>query len=241
MYRFKGELNQFFGEENWEYVDKESKSSPYVKDTIRGRGLVAPQEIPERYHNWTIRFHNKYGEEEYWRITDHTLKINNDNYGIFNSKRYSKRQAFYQELMYLSFYLVGREIYHEVIREVLTENEANIFDVSISFGGGRPGRELYSYLANQPWFTVEKATAEHYLTSDIIPFYIDIVAFDYRLEKLTLQEQQNVIDSLEKIEKLLLERYGGDATFSIYINEEYKVRYKKGEKQTDWEFYWLES
>lgn len=241
MYRFKGELDQFFGEDNWEYIDKESKSSPYVSDYRKGYRYGTPSEVPETYHNWYVHFHNRYGEEEIWKFTDHTLIINNDKYGIFSSKRFTKKQALYQELMYLSFYLVGKEILHEVILEVLTENEASIFDVKISFRGGRPDRKLYSYLSKQPWFNVEEVSAEHYLTSDKHLFYIDIFAFDYRFEKLTEQEQKNVINGLEEIERRLLERYGEHATFSIYINEENKVRYKNGEKQPDeWDFFWLE-
>ncbi|NLY79957.1 MAG: hypothetical protein GX072_08750 [Lysinibacillus sp.] len=232
MYKYKGEFDRFFGEGNWEYVDKESKLSRYATEyyTRSRRYYGTSGEIPETYHNWYVRFYNKYGEEEYWKFTDHALKINNDKYGILSSKRFTKKQALYQDLMYLSFYLVGKEILHEVIQEVLTENEASIFRVEMSFRG-RPDRTLYNYLAKQSWFTVSGATAEHYLTSGKHTFYIDIFAYDYRFQKLTEQEQQNVINSLEEIEKMLLERYGENASFSIFINQHNKVEYKDGVKQ----------
>ena len=50
------------------------------------------------------------------------------------------------------------------------------------------------------------------------------------LEKLSEQEQENVVNSLENIEYRLLEKYGDNASFEIHYDE-YNVEYVDGMKQ----------
>ena len=52
---------------------------------------------------------------------------------------------------------------------------------------------------------------------------------DYRLEQLTKEEQENVVNSLDNIEKRLLEKYGNNASFEISYGE-YDVEYVNGVK-----------
>lgn len=60
-------------------------------------------------------------------------------------------------------------------------------------------------------------------------FYLIIRIHDYRLEQLSEEEQENVINSLANIEKRLLETYGENASFEI-LHAEYTVKYADGVK-----------
>ena len=219
--RFKPELDHFFGEVNWECISKETK-----KSTIYSKSDGAKS----TYTNWYIRFYNKTDKEEVWSITDHVLRINNAKHGLFSPKRYSIKQAFYLELMEISCGLVGNDIFDEFIRSELSENEANCIDASIHYYG-QPEPKFYDALSEEEWFTAEKARAEDYLSYELQDFRISISAHDYYIKKLTVQERQNVFDSLEKIEKKLLDRYGDIASFRIFFDAEHKVEYRDGRKQ----------
>ena len=131
-------------------------------------------------------------EEENWYISDHILKINHDRYGFFSPKRLSSRQAFYLELMDIALYVASNEIFYEIIRIELTEHEANSIDVSM-YDDGNPKPEFYDSLSKEAWFTVNRVTAEDFLSYDLQDFYIHIRAHDYRLDELTNQERQKCI------------------------------------------------
>lgn len=159
------------------------------------------------------------------------LKINNDKYGICSSKRYSSKQALILELMDISCAIASEEIFNEIIKSELPKNVADCISVSISYNGGNPKPEFYDDLFKQSWFNIENATAENFLACDLHEFYLDIKAYDYRANKLTTHEQQNLFDSLEKIEKKLLDKFGNNASFKIYFDKDNKVEYSKGTKQ----------
>lgn len=229
MIRYKSELNQFFGEDNWEYTSKETKESTIYTKYIHSDNPIIAGEVPGKYHNWYILYDN-HGEEQVFKMTDHTLKINNDKRGMFSSKRYSTRQAFYLELMHISFDIIGHNLFNEIIRSELSEKEAYPIQVTISYRGGNPKPKFYTYLSKQDWFTAETVTAEHYLSLDVHEFYVKIRAFDYRLDQLTDEERQNVLDSFETIERKLLEKFGDQATFTIYFDKDHRVEYIDGKK-----------
>ena len=90
-------------------------------------------------------------------------------------------------------------------------------------------REEYDKLAKESWFNVGGVTAGNYLSSDLYDFYLIIRIHDYRLQQLSEEEQQNVINSLANIEKRLLETYGENASFEI-LHAEYTVKYADGVK-----------
>lgn len=232
VYRYEDELDQFFGEGNWEYLSKETKESSFLKEHYySSRNSVRTGSVPGKYNNWYIRFNDVYGDEEICLISDHPWKINNEKRWIFSSKRYSKKQALYLELMHISFEIAGKKVFNEIIKSELSENEANTIVVDISYRGGNPKPKFYNSLSKEPWFTVDQVTAEHYLTYELHDFYIDVFAYDYRLDQLTKQERQNVLDSLEIIEKRILEKYGDNASFKIYFDKEHQVEYIDGTKQ----------
>ena len=230
--RFKSELDHFFGKENWKCISEETKESIIYTDYIIVRSNpTLSGEIPGKYTDWNIKFSNKDGNEEIWEITNHTLKINHDKYGMFSSKRYSNKQAIVLELMDISCGLAGDEIFNDIIKEELSENIANCLRVSISYTGGNPKPEFYDKLFEQPWFNVNNVSAENFLACDLHDFYIDIFAFDYKVKKLSEQEQQTLFDSMKIIERKLLQKYENNASFEIYFDKEHNVEYIDGNKQ----------
>lgn len=229
-YRYQSELDQFFGEGNWEYLYKEKNESSAFKKYSPASNNSPSREFPGKYNNWHIRFDYKYGEEE-WYISDHILKINKDKHGFFSSKRLSSKQAFYLELMDIALYVASNEIFNEFIRNELSEKEANTIDVAM-YPNGRPKPKLYSSLSKEAWFTVNDVTAEDFLSYDSQEFSVVIRARDYRLVHLTDKERQNVNEGLDSLEKRLLEKYGEYASFEIFFDGELKVKYIDGEKQT---------
>ena len=102
---------------------------------------------------------------------------------------------------------------------------------TISYNGGNPKPKFYDELFKQSWFNVNSISAENFLTCDLYDFYIDIHAYDYKVEKLTEQEQQTLFNSIETLETKLAQMYGRDASFSIYFNKEHNVKYIDGNKQ----------
>lgn len=230
--RFKSELDQFFGKENWECISEETKKSIiYTEYIIVRSNPVLSEEVPGKYTDWNIKFSNKDGNEEIWKITNHTLKINNDKYGIFSSKRYSNKQALILELMDISCGLAAEEVLNDVIKNELPDNIADCLRISISYNGGNPQPEFYDELFEQSWFNINDISAENFLRCDLYDFYIDIFAFDYKVEKLTEEEQQILFDSMKNIEEKLLDKYKENASFEIYFDKEHKVQYIDGNKQ----------
>ena len=228
--RYKSELNQFFGKGNWKVISEDVKRSRV--DTVRYNLLGDSSGQKRRvdlYRDWNILFENENGEEEVWKISNHVYMINNEKYGLFNPKRYKARQALTLELMEISFVVIEEEVHNEIVKEGLTEEEAHCIYVDMSYHGGNPPRSFYDKLAKESWFTIEGVTAENYLASDLYDFYLFIGIHGYRLEQLSEQEQENVVSSLENIEKRLLE-YGDNASFEILYNE-YDVEYVDGVKQ----------
>lgn len=229
--RFKDEIDNFFGKGNWECISEETKESIIYTTYIRVReNSSLSKEVPGKYKNWYIKFKNNNGIDEIWKISDHTFKINNDKYGIFSSKRYSNKQALALELMDISFEIASEEIYNEIIKKELPENIASCIDVSISYNGGNPKPEFYDKLLKQSWFNAKDVSAEKFLETDLHEFYLDIKAFDYKVNKLTDEEQQILWNSLNKIENTLLYRFEDNASFELYFDKEHQVEYSKGIK-----------
>jgi len=223
-------MNQFFGEENWEYISRETKESMVYSERVTN-SIGCRRKIPGNFQNWYIRFKNRNGTEQTSIITDHVLKINHNKYGHFSFKRLSTKQAFYMGLMDISLEMASQEIFNEIIRSELSQKEANCFSVYMGSRGDNPKPKFYNALSKEPWFTADKVTAENYLSWDLGDFYIEISDYKYRLDELTDQERQNVFDSLKNIEKKLLEKYGDNASFEICFDEEYQVEYIDGCKK----------
>lgn len=228
--RFHSQLDKFFGKGNWECISGETKTSHMYSEYINTGDTVTSGETPGKYKNWYIAFQDKNGEEELCNITNHVFKISADEHWIFSSKRYSQKQALTLELMDVSFDIIGNEILDTVIKSELSEEEASCIEVTMLYHGGNPQPKFYTALAKEDWFNINDVSAENYLSYDLHDFYLYIRAHDYRLEKLTDEQQQNVLNSMERIEQKLLETYGENASFQIYFDSEHKVEYVDGEK-----------
>lgn len=217
--RFRGEFDQFFGKGNWELISSEAEISRMYKVYYHASDPLYSSERKGTYHNWNIGFTNRDGEKEAWTITDHTLKINHDRRDWFDPMRYSTRQALTLELMDISFSVAAAEVSGDVLEAVLPLAEAECLEVDISYHDGNPPPEFYDQLAREPWFTANEVSVQDYLDTDLYDFYIKIHAHDYRVEKLTPQEQQHLMDSLKTIEQSLKDTYGDDVAYEIYLGE----------------------
>ena len=229
--RYRSKLDAFFGKGNWEVLSEDvDVSRMYTlrnNSTWNGYGQGRPSRV---YRDWNVLYENKNGEEEVWKISNQTYRVNHERYRMLSSKRYTAHQALILELMELSFAVVEEEVHREIVREALTDEEANCIYVDMSYNDGNPKRSFYDKLAKESWFTIEGVTAENYLATDLYDFYLLIRIHDYRLEQLTKLEQENVLNSLEEIEKRLLEKYGNNASFQILYNE-FNVKYTDGVKK----------
>ena len=84
---------------------------------------------------------------------------------------------------------------------------------------------MYSRLRRQPWFNVDQISASEYLKTDLYDFYIRVLAYNYRVEKLSQEEQEHLFGSLAEIEKALQEAFGAYADYDIYLGEGYTAEY----------------
>lgn len=226
--RFHGELDQFFGAGNWETVSEQTKESMIYSDYIVVRSAPSLSgETAGKFHEWDIAFTNCEGGQELWTISDHTLKINNDEHWFpLDPERYTARQALGQELMEISFAVAGEQIHKDILQELLPEAEAGCITVDISFRGGWPEGKLYGQLLEEPWFNIQEVDAEQYLRSDLYDFFIDILAYNYRVDDLSEVEQQHLFSSLGDIEQALRDAYGEYVDYKIYLGEGFLAEYK---------------
>ena len=227
--RFSSELDRFFGRGNWQVLSEESNlSRMYTRRTTNANNTF--QEVPGRYQNWLIGFTDRSGENISYQITNHTLKINHDKYWFLSPKRYSSRQALTLELMDIALSITEEELQTEVLSSLLTEQEAACLNIHMSYHGGNPAPDFYDKLRQEPWFTAATVTAGDFLACDLHDFYLSISIYDYRFEKLTPQEQQNVLDHFLPLQDLLLKQYGDHASFELYFGEDMDVEYENGVK-----------
>lgn len=222
--RFHQELNDFFGKENWNLISIETEESLIYTVTHRtsNEGF---KKRPGRFHNWNILFTNRNGEQEIWSISDHTMKINHDKNWFLSPKRYSARQALTLELMDISFAAASDAIQTDIIQTILPQQEADCLEVDISYRNGNPSPNVYDSLRKEPWFQVNTVTAAHYLETDLYDFYIRIFAHDYKVEKLTKEQQEHLRNSLPDLEQALQNAYQEAADYEIYLGEGYSAEY----------------
>lgn len=227
--RFSKELNRFFGEGNWEYTSKETKESIMFNERRRNSATNTTTYVPGHYKNWEIEV-NRNNKKEYWIISNHAYKINHDKHWFLSPKLYSAKEALILELMNISEEIVAEKFKEEILNDLYSKKEVECFDVTLMYHGGNHKPSFYKELYKQDWFTASKVNAKNYLETDLYDFYLYIRIFDYRLEKLTEEEQQNLLATREKLEQKLLEEYGDNASFEIYFADGNKVEYVNGER-----------
>ena len=69
-------------------------------------------------------------------------------------------------------------------------------------------------------------TAEDFLQSDLNDFYLDIYAYDYRVDDLTSDERRHLLGSLTDIENLLKDTYGDYVDYEIYLGDGCRAEYR---------------
>lgn len=218
--RFRAELDAFFGKGNWETVSSEAKESMIY--TVRYRSsnrAIGSEERPGKFHTWDIACIDSSGEGEIWSISDHTMRINQDRHWLFSPDRYSAKQALALEFMDVSCAAAGEKLREDILLDILPEQEADCLDVEIFYRNGNPPPDMYDVLLEEPWFTAKETTAANYLSTDLYDFYIHILAHDYRVEKLSADEQEHLMGSLAEIEEALKAAYGEYADYDIYLGE----------------------
>ena len=233
--RFHAEFDSFFGKGNWKQVSSETKESFMYSVYHRSSISSLSKNRPGLFHEWDIAFTNRSGETEIWTISDHTMRINQDKYWLLSPNRYSARQALTLELMDLSSYMAGDQLLDEILGTILSDREADCIDAYISYRHGNPPPGMYSRLIREPWFTVDRITAAEYLQTDLYDFYLRILAYNYKVEKLTPGEQAHLFGSLEEIEEALQEAFGEYADYDIYLGEGYAAEFS-GNKAAQGQF-----
>lgn len=224
--QFPHELDAFFGADNWSTLSTETKESEIFSTYYVSRDLPSLSgEKKGKFHCWDIGFTNRDGDMEAWTISDHTLRINNHKYGIFSPKRYTAKQALTQELMDISCMMAGDRLREELLQDILPMQELGCLRVEVSYRGGNPAPHMYDKLLAEPWFTANAVNAEDFLRTDLHDFYIDILAYDYRVEKLTEEEQQHLMDSLDTIEQALQTRFGDYTDYEIFLGKGYSAKF----------------
>ena len=226
--RYKAQLDQFFGEGNWETVSDDVKLSRVYR-VRTSRSYDGSTSRPGSYREWDILCKNNQGQEEIWTISNHVYNINKEKHSIFSPKRYKERQALTLELMDISHIVVEEEVHKDIVEEILTPEEAHCITVDMSYHGGNPEGAFYDKLAAEPWFTMDKVTAGNFLATGLHEFYLLFRIHDYRFRQLSEEEQKNVVESLPEIEKRMIQVYGDYASFEI-LYDDFHVEYENGKK-----------
>ena len=85
--RFRSDLDAFFGSGNWEQVSSETKESMIYTVYHSSSDGLRSGERAGKFHEWNLVFRNRYGEQELWTISDHTMKINHSDHMFLSSER----------------------------------------------------------------------------------------------------------------------------------------------------------
>ncbi len=229
--RFDSELDQFFGKGNWVCVDSETKESIIYTKTYSSRHFPYSETVKGKFTVWDIKYTNGDENDSLYRITDHAMRINHDEYMFLQSEYLSAKQAFAMELMDITHQIAADEIWKNTIIPVVGTELAECIDVEIMYNDGNPEPDFYDELWNKPWFTAEKATAENYLATELYDFYIYIRVYDYKAEKLSEEQYNTLMNSYNAIIKAMCERFGENADFEIYFSRELNAKYVGGKLQ----------
>jgi len=226
--RFDSEFDRFFGKDNWSVVDYEKSDSDMYEKTYSSRNLIESETIKGKFNDWYIESEDENGNKSLYRITDHAMHINHDEYNFFESEYLSAKQVFVMELMDITHQIIADEIFESIILSNLPKDIAEYVDVAMMYEGGNPEPEFYDKLWNESWFTAKDATAEKYLETELYDFYIYIQVKDYRIENLSDEQREVLTNSYEKIIDDMCERFEENASFEIYFGSDKRAKYING-------------
>lgn len=225
-YRFKNELDAFFGKGNWKYISSETKESRMYNVRVKN-SRDTYENRPGSFKNWDILV-KRNDKKELWTITNHTLKINHDKYYLLSPKRYSAKEAFILELMEISTEIAEEEV-TTILSEVLPNGEIEGLSIHLSYHNGNPKPNFYKKLWQEDWFKMSKISASEFLKTELYDFYLDISLYDYKLNKMTETKRNHVLNSLPNLTNKLLETYGNSASFKIYFDKTNQIEYENGQ------------
>ncbi len=229
--RFDSELDEFFGEGNWFCVDSETKDSIIYSKTYTSRNVIGSETVAGKFTDWYIKHTDADGNDNLYRITDHVMRINHDKYFVLQNEYLSAKQAFVLELMDITHQIAADEIWENTISTELGTELAECIGVEIMYDGGNPEPDFYDELWEEPWFTIDGATAENYLETDLYDFYINIRVYDYRAKKLSHDQYEALMNGYTEIIQAMCERFDENADFEIYFSPQQKAKYIGGKLQ----------
>ena len=203
--RYKSMLDNFFGEGNWYVVSDETEKEVIASTEYDEWGTNT---VHYKYRNWKISTSD--GEE--YVITNHTYLISRRKSG----NKYTPKQALIQQLMFIAHEHAGKIVCDEILSEILSESEIACFDVDISYRNGNPKPSVYTKLAKEDWFSYD-STAADWLSTNLYDFYLWIRAFDYRVEKLTQEEQEHIGSCEDEIDEALRNALGDDVDYELSL------------------------
>ena len=214
--RFHGELDDFFGKGNWHVADRETRDSMIYSENMAytdAAGLYHSQ--PGKFHSWYIVYEKEDSTEGAWCFTDHALKISRHK-SLFHCL--SAKEAMTLELMDLFSDRAGDEICREVLSPILSPEEMECLRVDISYRDGNPSGSVLKQLRKQPWFS--RGDAKSCLSWDGYDFYLNILAYDYKADKLPEELKTHLQSSLPRMEAALQDYLGEACDYRINLGKD---------------------
>ena len=221
--RFHRELDAFFGEGRWRVLSQDVETSRMYR-VYQGGSQLYGDYRPGKYHEWKIGAVDSQGRETVWVLSDHAYRIRRSRKQLFARAR----DGFARELLDCAMTMAGEELRETVLGKLLSQEERDCLRVTVSYRGGNP--KNCGDILKKPWFTADKVDAGHFLETDFWEFYIDIFAYDYRVNTLSEEKKDHLLGSLSEIQQALRDAYGDAAAYEIYLDPEHRADSRTEEK-----------
>ena len=220
--RFHRELDAFFGEGRWRVLSQDVETSRMYR-VYQGGSQLYGDYRPGKYHEWKIGTVDSQGRETVWVLSDHAYRIRRSRKQLFARAR----DGFARELLDCAMTIAGEKVRETVLGDILSQEQQDCLRVTVSYHGGNPPK--CGKLLEKSWFTADKVDAQHLLETDFWDFYIDIFAYDYRVDALSEEERAHLYGSLPEIRQALRDAYGDGVAYEIYLAPEHKADSQTGE------------
>jgi len=226
--RYSKEFDKFFGND-WTYEKLPDKYDEHLGYTRYGR-YGSRHQVGTRVLNWGVDTAN--GS---YIITNHAHRYNQQTKNWFNCKRRSAKESLWYEFLDIALIKCSYDMEWEYVTNVLGEEYCDAIRVDVDYKSN-PTVGFLHYLAQSDWLTID-TTVDELMGCEKQGFEIYISLYDYKYEKLNATQRRNVEEWFYSMEEILLERFGGNATFTLYYgpddndDSKWRVEYKNGEKQ----------
>ncbi|MGN0518708.1 MAG: hypothetical protein ACI4II_08315 [Acutalibacteraceae bacterium] len=234
--RFKDELDNFFGEGNWECTNVEKKTtSMFSDDEYYAGDYTLNSRRDGTYRVWTIQYVDSQGNscEDYISNFTHFMH------------KTSNKTVLAMELHEIALNHASDELERTIAKDIFTQDEIENYISIIRFGTvNRPETSYYKNLLHQDWFKIHHATPLSFLSQEGEVYTIDINLIMKNADTADKSDIEDVKEKATKFANLLVEAYGKYASFDLtlrfekgYSGEECMegshTAYYKGEKLTD--------